>query len=139
VEEHDLPQAVREATGQARCPLGDAALRCADAVLAAETCEELFTPASPHIGLALSGVELVGNGSGSHHQARPRLGRERGCCRGAHARGERPARAPGDARARAGGARPVARLEGRSRAPSAAGPARLTRHALYAPPPPTPP
>ena len=51
------------------CPIGDAALRCEDAVLAAETCEELFTPASPHIALALSGVEIVGNGSGSHHQA----------------------------------------------------------------------
>ncbi|KAK9820653.1 hypothetical protein WJX81_008191 [Elliptochloris bilobata] len=70
VEEHGLPPAVRAATGQAACPIGDAALRCEDAVLAAETCEELFTPASPHIALALSGVEIVGNGSGSHHQLR---------------------------------------------------------------------
>lgn len=68
-EEHGLPPVVRAATGQTMCPIGDAALRCEDAVLAAETCEELFTPASPHIALALSGVEIVGNGSGSHHQA----------------------------------------------------------------------
>lgn len=38
--------------------------------IAAETCEELFTPDSPHIGLALSGVEVFTNGSGSHHQLR---------------------------------------------------------------------
>ena len=37
---------------------------------AAETCEELFTPQSPHISLALSGVEIISNGSGSHHQLR---------------------------------------------------------------------
>ena len=37
---------------------------------AAETCEELFTPRSPHIDLALSGVEIISNGSGSHHQLR---------------------------------------------------------------------
>ena len=37
-------------------------------LLKAETCEELFTPQAPHIGLALSGVEIISNGSGSHHQ-----------------------------------------------------------------------
>ena len=37
---------------------------------AAETCEELFTPRAPHIDLALSGVEIFSNGSGSHHQLR---------------------------------------------------------------------
>ena len=34
----------------------------------AETCEELFTRRAPHIDLALSGVEVISNGSGSHHQ-----------------------------------------------------------------------
>lgn len=38
--------------------------------LAAETCEELFTPSAPHIGLSLGGVEIMANGSGSHHQLR---------------------------------------------------------------------
>jgi hypothetical protein len=37
---------------------------------AAETCEELFTPRAPHIDLALAGVEVIANGSGSHHQLR---------------------------------------------------------------------
>jgi hypothetical protein len=36
----------------------------------AETCEELFTPKAPHIDLALAGVEVIANGSGSHHQLR---------------------------------------------------------------------
>ncbi len=36
----------------------------------AETCEELFTPEAPHIQLALAGVEIITNGSGSHHQLR---------------------------------------------------------------------
>ena len=68
VEDHGLPPEIREVTGQRTCPLGDAALALNDAVLAAETCEELFTPAAPHIALALSGVEIITNGSGSHHQ-----------------------------------------------------------------------
>ena len=44
VEEHGLPPEIRAVTGQRTCPLGDAALQLRDAVLAAETCEELFTP-----------------------------------------------------------------------------------------------
>jgi hypothetical protein len=44
LEDHPLPPDVRAATGQAAAPFGDGALRCADALLAAETCEELFTP-----------------------------------------------------------------------------------------------
>eukprot|EP00884_Botryococcus_braunii_P002474 jgi/Botrbrau1/12227/Bobra.0197s0020.1 len=70
VEDHGLPAEIRQITGQATCPLGDAALAFNDMVLAAETCEELFTPAAPHIALALSGVEVISNGSGSHHQLR---------------------------------------------------------------------
>jgi NAD+ synthase (glutamine-hydrolysing) len=52
-------------------PLSSLAALCfQDTVLAAETCEELFTPHAPHIGLALAGVEIISNGSGSHHQLR---------------------------------------------------------------------
>lgn len=40
---------------------------------AAESCEELFTLQAPHIDLALAGVEIISNGSGSHHQARAGL------------------------------------------------------------------
>lgn len=70
LEDHPLPPDVRAVAQQASCPFGDGALRCADALLAAETCEELFTPQAPHISLALAGVEIISNGSGSHHQLR---------------------------------------------------------------------
>ena len=33
-------------------------------------CEELFTPASPHILMGLDGVEIFTNSSGSHHELR---------------------------------------------------------------------
>jgi len=68
VEQYCLPPEIREITGQRTCSFGNAALQLNDAVLAAETCEELFTPLAPHIALALSGVEIITNGSGSHHQ-----------------------------------------------------------------------
>ena len=73
VEEHGLPAEVRAITQQDSVPFGDAVLCFADAVLGVETCEELFTPAAPHIGLALSGVEIISNSSGSHHQVRGAL------------------------------------------------------------------
>ena len=38
--------------------------------VAAEVCEELFTPVPPHAELALNGVEVFMNASGSHHQLR---------------------------------------------------------------------
>lgn len=108
-----LPRQIAELTQQRECPFGDAALQFLDAVLAAETCEELFTPMAPNIRLALSGaacarwsclsaavrcaskaaatlccasrrrvaidakhvrndagVDIIANGSGSHHQLR---------------------------------------------------------------------
>ena len=70
VEDLQLPEEVRQATaGQQRTvPFGDAVLAFEDAMLGVETCEELFTPAAPCIDLALSGVEIISNGSGSHHQ-----------------------------------------------------------------------
>ena len=69
-EAHDLPEVVRQASRgqQSLVPFGDAVLSFADTVLGVETCEELFTPAAPHIDLALSGVEIISNSSGSHHQ-----------------------------------------------------------------------
>lgn len=41
-----------------------------DTAIGVETCEELFTPESPHIPQSLNGVEIFGNGSGSHHELR---------------------------------------------------------------------
>ncbi|MBM6386393.1 MAG: NAD(+) synthase [Paenibacillus sp.] len=41
-----------------------------DTCVGCETCEELFTPASPHIAMGLDGVEIFTNSSGSHHELR---------------------------------------------------------------------
>ncbi|KAF6262108.1 glutamine-dependent NAD(+) synthetase with GAT domain-containing protein [Scenedesmus sp. NREL 46B-D3] len=70
LESHSLPRDIAAATGQSSCPFGDGVLCLADGLLASETCEELFTPQAPHISLALAGVEIISNGSGSHHQLR---------------------------------------------------------------------
>ncbi len=51
-EEHPLPRELREATAavkgapgpQESCPFGDGVVAFNDALLACETCEELFTP-----------------------------------------------------------------------------------------------
>ncbi|KAK3246447.1 Glutamine-dependent NAD(+) synthetase [Cymbomonas tetramitiformis] len=70
VEEHRLPATVRAVCGQRFTKFGDAILEFNDTRLASETCEELFTPAAPHIDLVMNGVEIIANGSGSHHQLR---------------------------------------------------------------------
>jgi NAD+ synthase (glutamine-hydrolysing) len=53
-------------------PFGNVFLQTCDGVqLGCESCEELWTPKSPHIDMSLqSGVEIIGNGSGSHHNLR---------------------------------------------------------------------
>ena len=51
-------------------PIGDAIISARDATFGAETCEELFTPMSPHNALSLAGCEIVCNSSGSHHELR---------------------------------------------------------------------
>lgn len=51
-------------------PFGDGAVVFDDCGLGCETCEELWTPDAPHIALALNGIEIISNGSGSHHQLR---------------------------------------------------------------------
>ena len=61
IEQHGLPPEIREITGQRTCSFGNAALQLNDAVLAAETCEELFTAAgAPHCAGAVW--------RGNHHQ-----------------------------------------------------------------------
>ncbi|KAI9750035.1 MAG: glutamine-dependent NAD(+) synthetase [Chaenotheca gracillima] len=56
--------------GQSKVPIGDCVISTADTCIGAETCEELFTPNSPHIGMSLDGVEIITNSSGSHHSLR---------------------------------------------------------------------
>lgn len=67
-EEYRLPEVVDPAA--AAVPFGDCVLDTRDTALGCETCEELFTPQLPHIGMALDGVEIFTNSSGSHHELR---------------------------------------------------------------------
>lgn len=48
--------------GQQKVPFGDGCIALADTVIGCETCEELWTPESPHIPLSLDGVEIISNG-----------------------------------------------------------------------------
>ena len=86
VERYRLPQVMVDLTGQTDAPFGHAILQLADAALAAEACEELFTPSPPHAALALTGVDVGTNGSGSHHQLR-KLGTRLDALRAATAAG----------------------------------------------------
>ena len=69
-EPYTLPHEIAELTGQRKIPIGIAAIATMDTLLAAETCEELFVPMSPHIHFGNAGVEIIANGSGSHHELR---------------------------------------------------------------------
>lgn len=67
IDEHPLPAFMHDF--QKTAPFGDAVLDFADTSIAAEICEELFAPMSPHLSLALAGnVEIFLNGSASHHE-----------------------------------------------------------------------
>ena len=70
LQDHYLPRIATAACDQRTAPFGIAIIQVGDVALASETCEELFTPDSPHITLGLDGVEIFLNGSGSHHQLR---------------------------------------------------------------------
>ncbi|KAH7681209.1 NAD(+) synthase (glutamine-hydrolyzing) protein [Dioscorea alata] len=65
-----LPSDVSEAISQSSAPFGYGYIQFLDVAVAAEICEELFTADPPRIGLALNGVEVFLNASGSHHQLR---------------------------------------------------------------------
>ncbi|EGX93075.1 glutamine-dependent NAD(+) synthetase synthase [Cordyceps militaris CM01] len=70
VEQYYLPPRIQKLQGSRQVPIGDVVLSTIDTCLAAETCEELFTPNSPHIEMGLNGVEIFTNSSGSHHSLR---------------------------------------------------------------------
>ena len=56
---------------QTTAPFGTQSLQFADGVsVGVESCEEMWTPRATHIELALQGVEIIGNGSGSYHELR---------------------------------------------------------------------
>ena len=70
LETHLLPPLLRRATGQTTVPFGVGAVATLDTIIGSETCEELWTARAPHIEHFLGGVEVIGNGSASHHQLR---------------------------------------------------------------------
>lgn len=69
-EEYFLPRMIQEITGQRTVPIGDAVISTVDTCLGSEICEELWSPDGHHIDLSLDGVEIIANGSGSHHELR---------------------------------------------------------------------
>ncbi|KAF2830818.1 NAD synthetase 1 [Ophiobolus disseminans] len=70
VEEYYLPQMIQKLQGTTKIPIGDAVISTGDTCIGLETCEELFTPDSPHNAMSLNGVEIFANSSGSHHSLR---------------------------------------------------------------------
>jgi NAD+ synthase (glutamine-hydrolysing) len=70
-EEYLLPTQFQERFGQRKAPFGIQFLQCIDGTtIGCESCEELWTPQATHIDLSLKGVDIIGNGSGSHHELR---------------------------------------------------------------------
>ncbi|KAL8485870.1 hypothetical protein ACS0TY_027962 [Phlomoides rotata] len=70
LEDFLLPSDISEALSQTTVPFGYGYIQFLDTAVAAEVCEELFSPMPPHTELALNGVEVFLNASGSHHQLR---------------------------------------------------------------------
>lgn len=70
VDNYVLPKFVEQVTSQKSVTFGDCILNAGKTRLGFETCEEMFTPQSPHIQQALDGVEIFTNSSGSHHELR---------------------------------------------------------------------
>jgi NAD+ synthase (glutamine-hydrolysing) len=68
-----LPCAFQGKFGQKTAPFGIQSIQLVQdhgISIGCESCEELWTPAATHISLALQGVDIIGNGSGSHHELR---------------------------------------------------------------------
>jgi NAD+ synthase (glutamine-hydrolysing) len=66
VEQYYVEECVARITGEQTCPIGDFILSTLDTSVAAETCEELFTPSNPSVYSGLNGAEIILNGSASH-------------------------------------------------------------------------
>jgi NAD+ synthase (glutamine-hydrolysing) len=69
-EDYFLPRMISQFTGQTTVPFGDAVISTRDTCLGFEICEELWNPASTHIDMALDGVEIISNSSGSYTELR---------------------------------------------------------------------
>lgn len=82
-----LPLEISEHISQKTAPFGYGFIQFLDTAVAAEVCEELFSPVPPHAELALNGVEVFMNASGSHHQLRKLDVRLRAIIGATHTRG----------------------------------------------------
>ncbi|KZZ88906.1 Glutamine-dependent NAD(+) synthetase [Ascosphaera apis ARSEF 7405] len=69
-EMYHLPRIISKLQGETHVPFGEAVISTPDTCIGIETCEELFTPQAPHIEMALDGVEIISNSSGSHFELR---------------------------------------------------------------------
>ncbi|KAH9718270.1 glutamine-dependent NAD(+) synthetase [Citrus sinensis] len=96
LEDFLLPHEISEALCQKSIPFGYGFIQFLDTIfyiytliraVAVEVCEELFTPIPPHADLALNGVEVFMNASGSHHQLRKLDYRIRAFISATHSRG----------------------------------------------------
>lgn len=56
--------------GQREAPIGQGVIQCRDTTIASEICEEVWMPRNRHVEFGLDGVEIISNGSGSHHELR---------------------------------------------------------------------
>lgn len=70
MEQYSLPRMITEVTGQTQVPIGDCVIALRDTVLGYEICEELWNPQSTHVDMAMDGVEIIVNGSGSYMELR---------------------------------------------------------------------
>ncbi|KAK5123869.1 hypothetical protein LTR85_002065 [Meristemomyces frigidus] len=71
VDDYLLPPVIQQLPRkQEQCRIGEVAFQAKDGSFVSETCEELWTPNSPHIQYTLAGIEIVLNSSGSHHELR---------------------------------------------------------------------
>jgi len=69
-EEFHLSEDIKAINGQSSTLFGNAVIKTRDTSIACETCEELWVPKNPHVEYGLDGVEIITNGSASHHELR---------------------------------------------------------------------
>ena len=69
MEDHVLPRFIQDLTKQRSVPFGNAVIESADNIsLGYEICEEMWVPHNMSTQLALDGVEIILNPSGSHYE-----------------------------------------------------------------------
>ena len=54
-----LPPIITKITGQVKVPFGEGIIVTRDTVIGCEVCQELFSPQSPHLNMALQGFSFL--------------------------------------------------------------------------------